>query len=677
MELRKELLDYVDEELKILQTGSLHELEPLLAIDGEAFISEILQDDFYSQVLGGTNFTLKTHLSYHIRKLKEWQITPVFFFNGISLRPETAIIAKKCKKSKRLWEEFSKGNTVEIEKLLVKQDVLSLENYREILEIIRNEGGEVMKCPGHCGFQISYLDKVVRGVVGGLDLACFGITKIITSLEYETGIYKSVNVNQMLKIMEITSKKYMECLVARGFWLGKKFIKMSAVEFLQGLKAKDLKNIIGDDGKCQQIENACSVIDSQFYLCSDQTKVNFKTNSTISSMMPARCAEKFYCAMCLIGFSSDLLTSYIKKVEVMTPPISDSLKYRTLVHKYKPLMRKIYSIMNRNFDENQPLSLKGVKVYYWYDEIQPFQLDFELVKEINWDPFLEYLLDENKVCKIPNIDLQSCASAHIDMWRNQRQITDELKKPSENKMEFTKDLLKVKMHLRVLENLGFISPQGFPTLFGRVITLAKTEFQNEIFLVLELLKLGLLDWKPMNSIYLPENVLKKISPDSSDYIRIISRVSCFIQPSLNGELWTAPVDHDLAQFYSLLRHIVKTVQYLAEVYLLEDFINGRIEINRETITSLLSYAHILPLKNVAVGIQVKKLLEGKSVQDLKKEIPQILDIEGDLEKAWIFWKEVQSVIKIVTTDNDSVRNIIEEASKLFKTSLLNAGIHVI
>ena len=65
----------------------------------------------------------------------------------------------------------------------------------------------------------------------------------------------------------------------------------------------------------------------------------------------------------------------------MSPPVADSLKYRTLVSKYKPLMKKIYSLLNTHFEDNK--TIRGIKVFFWYDEIQPFQLDFEPIKQLN------------------------------------------------------------------------------------------------------------------------------------------------------------------------------------------------------------------------------------------------------------------------------------------------------
>lgn len=672
MEQGKEILSYLYDQ-NAIRTGPMHELGCLIGIDGDNWILQILQDDFYSQVLGGAHFTLRSRVTYQIKKLKEWNITPVFFFQGLYLHLDTSVIKTRCKIAKKTWNEISKGNSIGVEKVLSKHNSLSLESFREIIEIVRSNGGEVMKCPSHVGFQLNHLQKVLGGIIGGPELSIFGVKKIITELDYEIGAYKYFLVDDMIRVFNTTPKKFNTCCIAKGFWTAIKCTKISITDLLQQSKTKEIYEIVDVKNK-PYIEKFYKLLESEIFLSSDEPKVCVKQGPISDSLVPSKNSEKFYFAFCFIPLSSELLTSFIKKVEIMPHPIADSLKYRTLVHKYKPIMKKIYSLLHQKFDENT--NCRGIKVYYWYDEVQPFQLDFEPIKQLNFEALLPFI--DKKSMENAIFDLQFCIKLHKKLWETDKAAISNLKTPSDpkNAILLNKDYLKIKVTLRLLESFGLISPQGNPTLFGNVLLLIKSEYQYQMFILLELIKLGLFDWKPMVTILVPETVLKKISVDKEDLIRLISRVSSLIPSSLTGDTWTTSIDKDLSQFYCLLRHISKTYKYLAEAFILEEFIESKIELTKENIIGI-DACFDFYLSSVTVGILVKSFLHGKKIAELKKEFPQIVDLEGDLEKAWILWKEFQNVVKVLARPGDSIRDTITDATKLFKSELLIAGIHVI
>lgn len=663
METLKEL--YVSlEDLKLVHKGQLSDLKPLLGIDGDSYFTSLLQEDLYSQVLGGANSSI-FKITFALRKFKEKGITPVFFFTGVPLSLETSGISKRYKRSQKLWEKINKNQGLDIEKILAKQDWSSVENLREIFRIIRNEGGEVIKCPSYPGFQLMHLDKSLCGVMGCLDLLAFGLNKVVTSIDYDSNTYTYVIASEVWQGLKVNIKRFTEILVAKGQWTGKKVTKTAAIDLVQdfNIPAADLHDI----------EKFAGLIESEFYLCKDTEKVHFKPIPEIQALIPTKWPEHLYYALCLLPLSSGIISSYLKKVDAMTPPIADSLKYKTLVSKYKPLMRKVYSVLNMLFDNSAPGALKGIKVYYWYDSIQPFQLDFEAVKEINFSQILNHFESSQGVCD----SLQSAAKFHVHLWQEHKGVLASAVQPAESFRINSVESLKLKIFLKIFHCIGFINQNFEPTLLEWVLTLPNSSFGTQIFLLLELLKLGFLDWKPMTLIKLPESILKKIAPDKSDLSLFISRVCSLIPATLNNDVWTSNVDHDLSQFYSITSYISKVHQYLAEVFLLEEFVLGRVEISLKSVSEYLAQLQPVPLCSVIVGIIVKKVLEGKKIQEISKEIPQAINIEADLERAWQLWKEFVNILWMLTKETDDVRGVVDQASKLFKTSLIEAGIHVI
>jgi hypothetical protein len=666
MEILREVLSYL-QELKLVHTSQLSELRPLVAVDGESYIQNMLQEDFYSQVLGGCNFTLKSHLTFALRKFKEKGITPVFIFNGIPLRTETAVIAKRYKRSQKLWEKMSKHQGVDIEKILIKQEVAGFENLREIYSIVRAEGGEVMKAPSYSGFQLAHLEKNVAAVMGSVDLLCFGLGKIVLEVDFEGNSYSYILASDVFRELKISQKRFSEILISKGLWTGKKLLKTPVIELLQ-------EGILQVPEKEQpELEKFYNLIDSEFYLSKDLEKVHFKSLAEVQNLFPSKNQEHLFYALCLLPLSSSLLSAFVKKVDVMTPPVADSLKYRALVSKYKPIMRKVYSVLFNLFENPSPGTIRGIKTFYWYDEIQPFQLDFEVVKELNFSAILEKF----EVSGEKNVDIQSVCKFHIALWKEAKETFSTLRTGPDTYRLKTLETLKLKIFFKVFHATGLIGINFEPTLFEYILTLSNPVFQSQILVILELLKLGLLDWKSMSLIKVPESVLKKIAPDSDDQAKLISRVCSLVPATLSHDTWTSSVDHDLAQFYSMTSHISKVHSYLSEVFLLEEFISGRVEISNSSVSEYLNHLQLVPLNSVIVGILVKKVLEGKSVVEITKEIPQAIDIVADLEKAWWFWKEFVNVLWLLTKDTDDVRGLLDQASKKFKTTLINSGIHVI
>ncbi|WP_230678982.1 hypothetical protein, partial [Streptococcus pneumoniae] len=82
--------------------------------------------------------------------------------------------------------------------------------------------------------------------------------------------------------------------------------------------------------------------------------------------------------------------------------------------------------------------------------------------------------------------------------------------------------LKFKVFFKVFHVTGLIGSHFEPSLFEYIMTLPNPVFQSQMLVILELLKLGLLDWKSMSLIKVPESVLKKIAPDSLDQVMLIS-----------------------------------------------------------------------------------------------------------------------------------------------------------
>ena len=103
------------------------------------------------------------------------------------------------------------------EKKLGKKEVITLESFRKILRIIRNEAAETMKAPSHPGFQLAHLEQILGGVAGGVDLVIFGVQKIIVGFDFESGSYRYILASEVLKLLNVSMQTFIQCFLACGF----------------------------------------------------------------------------------------------------------------------------------------------------------------------------------------------------------------------------------------------------------------------------------------------------------------------------------------------------------------------------------------------------------------------------------------------------------------------------
>jgi len=148
---------------------------------------------------------------------------------------------------------------------------------------------------------------------------------------------------------------------------------------------------------------------------------------------------------------------------------------------------------------------------------------------------------------------------------------------------------------------------------------------------------------------------------------------------LKCEPWTGAIDYDLSQFHALVKLITVSFQSLSEVLLLREFLSGRVNHTK----ALITVGEALPFSshsNVGLGIAIKKLLLGETLDHISIELPQMADLELDFRRGWHFWKNLLRILKtFVTYQSFRDQTFYAEfilASKLLKSALIRARLHV-
>ncbi|KAF8822290.1 XPG N-terminal domain-containing protein [Cardiosporidium cionae] len=134
------------------------------------------------------------------------------------------------------------------------------------------------------------------------------------------------------------------------------------------------------------------------------------------------------------------------------------------------------------------------------------------------------------------------------------------------------------VYFMLLDNLGYITPDGRMTVFGLVLLDATDDFQDDAFISLELMKFGMLMGEPLlinedisyqKFPQLIKSIETKRKGAKISQILLLSRVMSLFPMQLNPKLcpWVANVDFDLAGYHSVVKILMRGLNSLSEACL--------------------------------------------------------------------------------------------------------------
>ena len=221
-----------------------------------------------------------------------------------------------------------------------------------------------------------------------------------------------------------------------------------------------------------------------------------------------------------------------------------------------------------------------------------------------------------------------------------------------------------------------------PTLFGLALIQAECSFEEPLFYVLELFRFGLLTEKSLsqkNTEFLTPQLFSQLTSDPNDCVNLVSRVFSLVNPRLKPEMWTGEIDYDLIQFHYVVKLISSNCRSLVEAILASEFLNGNVPYSSEVLGAVDS----LPFgchPNIGLGIAVKLLLKGHSVEEIKRKLPQLQDLEEDLMRGWKFWIQVVRVFRLFHKNSAVVKGNLDlfiKASSVLRAKLRRNGLHLV
>jgi len=220
----------------------------------------------------------------------------------------------------------------------------------------------------------------------------------------------------------------------------------------------------------------------------------------------------------------------------------------------------------------------------------------------------------------------------------------------------TRDELHCTIIMMCLELLEYINNERLLTLWGKALSIGSPSsiivdnLQDEMLLVVELIRTGYLHANSMKIITTTPSPSTTHTPNTADFskqITLISRVFCLIPMHFKGDkVWEAEIDHDLMAFNCIAKALSRSLRNLLEMILLALFLRNKSTIPYHQYANLsikLPYFHEV---NTAMGIVFKGFAVNgiRDPQSLANAFPACTNPWSDLIRAFNFWHQVFKVV---------------------------------
>lgn len=682
MEIQKELRSLVIER-GLVKQGPLENLKPTLAIDGEWLLESKLSIEQYYKLLGGKPLNLESALSEYLSPLISKNIKPVIVLQGISvsLKPQTKLDKRRVPRAE-MWEKLANSDKPGFEENLKKGKQVTWAGYSEVVRSVRALGGEVFRAPYHQSAQLEYLSEnnLVGGVMGPLDLLFSVPKQLVLSINKTEETYDYVDSNEVLQSLGVTREKLVDAFVLKGYLFGMTLVDLPFEELVQRLQKSDAASILDIKNK-KYFEDAKNFINAKISLATPG--LHFSQSPNLQNILKIRLPDKLYFALSVVPLSSQLFTTIASSSLLELPPYADSDYYISSIKAINNIRKKSFSLLAEKLPEEYKRHLQSIKIRYYCSSNPEHNLELENLKRLSWHFDSQDLESELLAQTKEDPDILFCLKWHYDCYGNNGKLTQKIFDKSEQPVLESSKALKAKVLLIFLEHTGYFSGIGKPMLFGKVLLQCEERFQYPMFYILELYKLGYLNSRTLaqeKESFLKKEVFEQLvrfdaNANKRHSILLVSRVFSLLSPTLSNNSWTGPLDYDLAQFHCIVSVLSLAFQSLTETIVLCEYLDKKVA----DVKHCIEVTEQLPFgvtAHVGLGIAVKHLLMGKSLEEVRRLCPEMKDLEGDLRKGWEFWKSLMRALKIFVKfgaiKQEGFKDYVE-ASKILKRYLIIEG----
>ncbi|KAK3680002.1 hypothetical protein LTR78_000379 [Recurvomyces mirabilis] len=686
-----------------------------IAIDGDEYLDTLLTNNLTREpllpALGGLPFALDKHVKDDLNNFAANDITPIFVFNGLQLASrDKAIVMREARKAAKdldeAWSIYDQGRGEEAVNAFGKACNYKTAHIVRWLQLhLYGRGVHVQIAPYTAAAQLVYLveTRMVDGILGSASALAFGADKVITSISWENKTVSWVESKLCQGKLMFTLDGFIDTMLLSGCLphLLPSFpeieVEPNQIQAARPFIARangDVHSLLQqkDEEYCAAYRKARYFIKHPVIMT---TQGRFEAKGLPELKMPGDYHDvtghrlptevMYYLSTGLAG--PRVLNWSVSKQVLELPPLDggNSNAYRDLVqNKLTDIRRRSLAVICGQLHRHYQFT--ALEVSYWFNEETN---RISLKDEVQVSPPAQstfHVKDQTLSDDMTTHPLTTAFGMLSDAGTAKSTVT---KRPAHSSgiLSSTKELVGNTV-FRFLQDTKYANADHTLTPWGRALNVALqeasknglldlcvtgTEAEEAIFMAFELLRMRVLH--NQNLFPTPQfsgQPLRGTESDKQNTL-LISRIAClgFFRHRQIG--YTGPLSRHLLAYHQMAASVRASLRDLLEMNACAMSISGAVDrktIKKSSMKELASKLPFVQEPDLGLALIVKSYLDEQSNepskrQDITRWFNYVLDMEGDLEKAWKLWACVNAGVQSADTivAQEAVKRSFQDADE--------------
>ncbi|KAK3810924.1 MAG: temperature dependent protein affecting M2 dsRNA replication-domain-containing protein [Benniella sp.] len=712
-----------------------------IGIDGNVWLKKITQaaSEQYQAGIGGIPSGMRKAIEKELEGFKAASIHPLFVFSGLALiRKEKPIINDDARILKRntAWSAVNSGDmglamSSWSESYIHQPDLIHL-----VIRILKEHNIEYIRAPYSAGAQLVYLERNPKQIIHaiyagteGSELLMFEVDRVITSIDFAKQTFSYISKKEVLLDLVLSDDQFLDlCILAGGdhcttfppISVEGAFAFKSVHDLRQHVTGFNFIKAFADLPQTPKVNYGELFIRTRCAMrhhpvLTEEGRVEpmnaAHAPSDIHDFVGPRLPDEVYYYISRGVISDAVLNTLVCGYGAEYSPLcnGETNEYRHfLTTDIMKMKAQIFALLRAKLN---PFYDRKIIFVHWYDSSSasaehviktdtPLPVSVDAIS--NWKSGNQSIEKELKKANIasPNYSF----ALGLVATANDASATVVSKNTDKPTPLVTLAEVQTRHLSKLLQLRSFIESSHVPSPFGKAFInafkahpTAPAEFQDTLFIALELVRAELLTSRPTTPDYAKKPPVLE-DETATKAIRLVSRTASLIGARFKGtKPWAGPLSRELLAFNSIGKLLKRNLRHLSEALILEMLLANECKKDTLEYTDLATQLPFAHEPSTVLGILVKEYLEtltlnagttttnnnnnsnnnnsnntfnhhnkDQAVQQVEEHIgvtslTSLEDgVKAELQRGFAFWNVVADAVKSLSTSKAISKELAQE-----------------